>query len=126
MIFFIIIGFLIIYILGKRFSGYTTEEIEDKLKLLNTLLSNASRFVKLDPETYNKFIKEIDEFKISRNKNIVNFLNLINPIIENYMKDNSIYMLIDKKNVFIASKDYDITNNLIELIDKQIKDIEIK
>jgi len=63
MIFFIIIGFLIIYILGKRFSGYTTEEIEDKLKPLNTLLSNASRFVKLDPETYNKFIKEIDEFK---------------------------------------------------------------
>ena len=42
------------------------------------------------------------------------------------MKDNSIYMLIDKKNVFIASKDYDITNNLIVLIDKQIKNIEIK
>ena len=42
------------------------------------------------------------------------------------MKDNSIYMLIDKKNIFIASKDYDITNNLIELIDKQIKNIEIK
>ena len=69
--------------------------------------------------------KEIEDFKIKRNKNIVNFLNLINPIIENYMKDNSIYMLIDKKNVFIASKNYDITNNLIELIDKQIKNIEI-
>ena len=41
------------------------------------------------------------------------------------MKENSIYMLIDKKNVFIASKNYDITNNLIELIDKQIKNIEI-
>ena len=42
------------------------------------------------------------------------------------MTDNSIYMLIDKKNVFIANKDYDITNNLIELIDNQIKTIEIK
>ena len=42
------------------------------------------------------------------------------------MTDNSIYMLIDKKNVFIASKKYDITNNLIELIDKQIKTIEVK
>ena len=71
-------------------------------------------------------IKEVDELKIKRNKNIMNFLNIINPIIEKYMTDNSIYMLIDKKNVFIANKDYDITNNLIELIDNQIKNIEIK
>jgi len=70
--------------------------------------------------------KEVDELKIKRNKNIMNFLNIINPIIEKYMTDNSIYMIIDKKNVFIASKKYDITNNLIELIDNQIKSIEIK
>jgi Skp family chaperone for outer membrane proteins len=42
------------------------------------------------------------------------------------MSDNSIYMLIDKKNVFIANKEYDITNNLIELIDNKIKNIELK
>ena len=70
--------------------------------------------------------KEIEDFKIKRNKNIINFLNLINPIIEKYMSDNSIYMLIDKKNVFIANKEYDITNNLIELIDNQIKNIELE
>ena len=71
-------------------------------------------------------IKQIDELKAKRNRNIVNFLNLINPIIEKYLMENSIYMLIEKKNVFIASKDYDITKNLIELIDNQIKTIEIK
>ena len=71
-------------------------------------------------------IKEVDELKIKRNKNIMNFLNIINPIIEKYMTDNSMYMIIDKKNVFIASKKYDITNNLIELIDNQIKTIEVK
>ena len=71
-------------------------------------------------------IKEVDELKIKRNKNIMNFLNIINPIIEKYMTDNSIYMIIDKKNVFIASKKYDITNKLIELIDNQIKTIEVK
>jgi len=42
------------------------------------------------------------------------------------MTENSIYMIIDKKNVFIASKEYDITNNLIELIDNQIKSITIE
>ena len=73
----------------------------------------------------NKF-NEIEELKKKRNRNILNLLNLINPIIEKYMTDNSIYMLIDKKNVFIASKNYDITNKLIELIDIQIKTVEIK
>jgi Skp family chaperone for outer membrane proteins len=56
----------------------------------------------------------------------MNFFNLVNPIIEKYMTDNSIYMLIDKKNVFIARKEYDITINLIELIDNQIKSIKIE
>ena len=70
--------------------------------------------------------KQIQELKTKRKRNIVNFLSLLNPIIEKYMSENSIYMLIDKKNIFIANKSYDITNNLIELINNQIKDVEIK
>ena len=101
-------------ILAKK-NLISKEEINNELNLLN------NKFQEYDKEK----AKEINEFKIKRNRNIVNFLNLITPIIEKYMKDNSIYMLIDKKNVFIAIKDYDITNNLIELIDKQIKNIEI-
>jgi|TARA_B100001094_G_C17801120_1_gene609195 outer membrane protein len=70
--------------------------------------------------------KEIENLKKKRNKNIINFINLINPIIEKYMYDNSIYMLIDKKNVFIANNNYDITKKLIEQIDNQIKTIDVK
>ena len=92
------------------------EELNNELKTLKI------KFQKYRAEK----IIEIDELKTKRNKNIATFLSLINPIIEKYMTDNSIYMLIDKKNVFIANKDYDITNNLIELIDNQIKNVEIK
>ena len=92
------------------------EELNNELKTLQI------KFQKYRAEK----IIEIDELKTKRNKNIATFLSLINPIIERYMTDNSIYMLIDKKNVFIANKDYDITNNLIELIDNQIKNVEIK
>jgi len=92
------------------------EELDKELNLLQVQF-----------EKYNKEkIKEVDDLKIKRNRNIVNFLNLINPIIEKYMADNSIYMLIDKKNVFIANKNYDITNNLIELINNKIKTIDVK
>jgi Skp family chaperone for outer membrane proteins len=102
-------------ILAKK-NLISKEEINNELKLLQVKF-----------QTYRKKkIKEIEELKIKRNRNIVNFINLINPILEKYMADNSIYMLIEKKNVFIANKNHDITNNLIELINNQIKNIEIK
>ena len=102
-------------ILAKK-NLISKEEINNELKNLQI------KFQKYKKEK----IKKLDELKIKRNRNIINFLNLINPIIEKYMADNSIYMLIDKKNVFIASKDYDITDNLIELIDNKIKSIDVK
>ena len=102
-------------ILAKK-NLISKEEINKEIKLLQV------RFQKYRKDK----IKEVDKLKTKRNNNIINLLNLINPIIEKYMSDNSIYMLIDKKNVFIASKDYDITNDLIELINNQIKNIEIK
>ena len=90
-------------------------------------INNEMKALQIKFQKYKKVKqKEVEDFKIKRNRNILNFLDLINPIIEKYMSDNSIYMLIDKKNVFIANKEYDITNNLIELIDNQIKNIELK
>jgi outer membrane protein len=89
-----------------------------------------SKEMKVLQEKFQKYrknkAKEIADLKKKRNRNIINFLNSINPIIEKYMANNSIYMLLDKKNVFIANKNYDITKKLIELIDNQIKTVEIK
>ena len=102
-------------ILAKK-NLITENELTNEIKILQ------EKFQKYRTEK----IKEIDDLKVKRNRNIVNFLSLINPIIEKYMSDNSIYMLIDKKNVFIANKDYDITKNLIELIDNQIRNVQIK
>jgi Skp family chaperone for outer membrane proteins len=102
-------------ILAKK-NLITENELTNEIKILQ------EKFQKYRTEK----IKEIDDLKVKRNRNIVNFLRLINPIIEKYMSDNSIYMLIDKKNVFIANKDYDITKNLIELIDNQIRNVQIK
>ena len=102
-------------ILAKK-NLISKEEINKSLKELNTEYQDYKK---------NK-MNEIESLKLKRNRNIIKFLNLINPIIEKYMAENSIYILMDKKNVFIASKDYDITNNLIELIDNQIKTFDIE
>ncbi len=63
---------------------------------------------------------EIDKLKKKRSDEILKLLSLINPIIQKYMEDNSISIVLDKKNVFIANKNYDITKKLIVLIDKNI------
>jgi Skp family chaperone for outer membrane proteins len=102
-------------ILAKK-NLVTNEEINKELRSLQVEFQNYRK---------NK-IKEIDELKAKRNKNIFKFIKLINPIIEKYMSDNSIAILLDKKNIFIASKNYDITKNLITLIDKDIKSMDIE
>ena len=56
-----------------------------------------------------------------RNKEIIKLINSINPIIENFMNENSISIVFDKKNIFIADKNYDITNDIIEKININIK-----
>ena len=88
---------------------------EDQLKI------NIENFQKklADYKNYNK--NEIDKLQDQRNKEVKNLLNTINSIIEIYMDENSISMLLDKKNIYIAHKKYDITDNLIELINKNIK-----
>jgi Skp family chaperone for outer membrane proteins len=102
-------------ILAKK-NLITNDEINKELKSLQ-----------IEFQSYRKNkMNEIKKFKAKRNRNILNFIKLINPIIENYMAENSISILLDKKNIFIASKDYDITKNLITLIDNKIKSIDIK
>jgi Skp family chaperone for outer membrane proteins len=102
-------------ILAKK-NLVTKDEINKELRSLQVEFQNYRK---------NK-IKEIDEFKAKRNRNILNFIKLINPIIKKYMSDNSIAILLDKKNIFIASKDYDITQNLVTLINNDIKSIDIE
>ena len=75
---------------------------------------------KLDDYKNSKKI-EVEKLQNKRNKEVTNLLNLINSIIETYMTENSISMILDKKNIYIAHKKYDITDSLIELINKNIK-----
>tara|TARA_B110000003_G_C16431469_1_gene450237 strand:+ start:133 stop:660 length:528 start_codon:yes stop_codon:yes gene_type:complete len=111
----------------EKFRNDEKKILAKKNLISNDEIKKEMKVLQLKFQEYRKNKKkEIENLKKKRNKNIVNFINLINPIIEKYMSDNSIYMLIDKKNVFIANNNYDITKKLIELINNQIKTVEIK
>ena len=68
----------------------------------------------------------IDGLQKKRNTEVVRFLKMTNPLIESIMESNSIDILIEKKNVFIAKSNTDITNVVIDEINKNIKNFEIK
>ena len=69
--------------------------------------------------------KIIRNFNIKQNNEIMRFIKLISPLINEYMDQNSISILIEKKNIFIAKSNYDITKNILEIINNEIKEFKI-
>ena len=70
-----------------------------------------------------KLLKDemVSNFQNKKQTSLKNFFNQINPIIQNYMDENSINILLDRKNVFIGKTDSDITNSIIEKINNELK-----
>ena len=62
--------------------------------------------------------KEYNDFK---NKELNAFFAKITPFIEKFMEINSIQIILEKKNIFIANSKYDKTDLLIQFLNKNIK-----
>ena len=65
--------------------------------------------------------KMVTSYEEQRLKKLNNFFITINPIIQKYMNDNSINMLLEQKNVFIGKTSSDITDKIIVEINKSSK-----
>ena len=99
------------------------EEINKKKNILSkdeldAKISNLRKNVELFNREKDNLV---NNFKKYKNDNLENFFKKINPIIQKYMKDNSISLLLDRKNVFIGNVDSDITNDIINLINEEFK-----
>ena len=53
-----------------------------------------------------------------KQKKLDSFLKKINPLLQDYMKNNSIDIVLEKKQIFIGNSSIDISDNIIELINK--------
>ena len=62
-----------------------------------------------------------DQFKKKKQQDLENFLKQINPIIQEYMKTNSIDIVLDKKQIFIGNSKNDITQDILDLVNKAFK-----
>ena len=68
---------------------------------------------------YNKNRQKIfSKFEENKKKKLNEFLKKITPYIEAFVKENSINIVLNEKNLFIASKKFDITSQIVEIINK--------
>ena len=61
------------------------------------------------------------EFNNFRDKEISNFFNKINPFIQTYLNNNSIDVLFNIENIIVGKENLDITNEIVKLINQNIK-----
>ena len=52
-------------------------------------------------------------------------LKNLNPIVKNYMNEKKIRMVIDKKNILLADETLDITKDIMALLNKKLKSINL-
>ena len=105
--------------------------IKQKKEAINKTKNIASKEqiqkdIKIFNEEVEKYKKEknelVEKFKKRREIKLEKFLKDINPLIQEYMKNNSIDLVLEKNNIFIGNKNKDITNDIIKIINKNFSD----
>ena len=80
--------------------------------------------------------KEVKTFQDNRSKSINNIANLrnkykaellknLNPIMSDYMKEKKIRLIVDKKSILLGDTNLDITDEIIDILNKKLKNIKL-
>ena len=103
------------------------KEAQDEIKLKKNVISEIE--FEREVSNLNKKILDfnsqkktmVEELTKIKNEELNSFFGNIKPFVQNYMNENSIDMIINSKNIFIGTKNSDITADLIEKININFK-----
>ena len=108
------------------------QEKETKLIAQKNILSEAdfkNKFNELKSEiknsnqNRNKILADFNKLKIDNTNNL---LKLINPILVKFSNDKEIAIILQKKNLIVAKTQLDITDEVIKIINSEVKEFKIK
>ena len=68
----------------------------------------------------------LDKITTLRAKSRETLLQKIKPIIDSYVKENNISIVIDKKNIIDGSSEYDITKIITEKLNKELPSLNLQ
>mgnify|MGYP001174445566 FL=1 len=95
----------------------------------------------LSKEEFEKQINDLREkakkYRNTRNKNVNDLTNKrieatakilakLNPILAKYSEKNGISLIIQKKNIIIGKSELDITDEILKIVNSEIKSISLK
>ena len=85
------------------------DEINKKVATLNNLLKNYRNKRKISNE---EIINE-------KKKYAAKILNILNPLITNYVETNNIKIVLEKKNILVGEKTLDITDEILKILNNE-------
>ena len=91
---------------------------EDYKNKLNLLREKNIEYQKKRRSESNDWLKKKNE---ARSK----MIKTLNPILQKYMNENNIEIIVDKKNILLANSKYDLTGIILKLLDKELKSINL-
>ena len=68
----------------------------------------------------------IEDFNKLKVNNTNNLLKLINPILIKFSNDKEISIILQKKDLVVAKIQLDITDEVIKIINSEVKEFKIK
>ena len=68
----------------------------------------------------------LDKITTQRAKARETLLQKVSPILDSYMKENNISLVLDKKNTLGGSPEIDITNIIVEKLNKELPSLNLK
>jgi len=91
---------------------------EEYKKNLNKLREKNINYQKKRRNTSNNWLKKKNEARAK-------LVSALNPILQKYMNDNGIEMIVDKKNILLANSKFDLTQKILKILDKELKSIKL-
>ena len=111
----------------KKFKEKETKLISQKNIISEADFQNKVNELKSEIKNYNqnrdKIINEFNKLKVDNTNNL---LKLINPILLKFTDDKEISIVLQKKDLVVAKTELDITDDIIKIVNIEVKDIKIK
>ena len=113
--------------IAEKLKKQETDLISKKNVLSESEFQSSVNKLKLKIKEYNDNRNQINNnFSILKIDSTNKLLKLINPILINYSNEKSISLILNKKNLIIGKSEFDITDEIIKIINKEIQQFKIK
>mgnify|MGYP001440450410 CR=1 FL=1 len=133
---------------GKKVQDSLQKRLKDGISSLNkkekSLQEEEKKMIQqkkvISQEEYIKKVndlrKKVSSLQVERNTLLENIskdrtkarnelLKNLNPIIENYMQEKKIRLVVDKKNIILADEKLDITKEIMQALNAKLKSIKL-